>query len=148
MDGVGHAWQYAQKLKRELRYFDIETDELKPREVYIWYLGDDDHYGRHMDLELRNQLREFGILHKIHFERIAVLPEQVSEYGIPLADEGGGYEIDALNAYNPDLFKHLLLDHTDGDYFDEDIHEKVVEKFSEDYITKILNDKVTFLDSD
>lgn len=114
-----------QKLKR-----DIETGELKPRNVYLWYLGDDDSHGRHLDKELMNQLREFGILNKIHFQRIAVLPKQVREYGIPRSDEGGGYDIDALNAYRPDLFEKLLIDHID-DYFDEDIHDRVVDMFPE-----------------
>jgi hypothetical protein len=120
---------------------------MKPRNVYIWYLGDDDKYGRHMDEELRNQLNKFGILSKIHFERIAVLPKQVREYGIPKSDEGGGYDIDALNAYRPDLFRDLLIDHVD-DYFDEEIHNKVVEKFPESDINKMVNNRVKFLDDD
>ena len=144
----GWAYRYAKKLRKELYYTDVETGEHKRREeVYIKYLGDDDTYGRHMDLELRNQLKEFGILNKIKFERIAVLPHQVNEYGIPRADEGegGGYDIDALNAYRPDLFEKLLLDNIE-DCFDEDIHEKVLEKFSEEHINKIVNDKVQFLE--
>ncbi len=137
-----------QKLEGELYYTDIETGERKRREgVYVKYLGDDDKYGRHMDLELKKQLKAFGILDKIKFERIAVLPHQVREYGIPRSDEGGGFDIDALNAYKPDLFKKLLIDNIE-DCFDEGIHDKVLEKFPEEDIKKIVNDKVQFLDED
>jgi hypothetical protein len=76
-NGWGWAHTYAEMLKDELEYYDFKTRQYKPRKVYLWYLGDDDKYGRHMDGELRNQLRQFGILDKIHFERIAVLPKQV-----------------------------------------------------------------------
>jgi hypothetical protein len=98
-----------------------------------------------MDKEIKTQLNEFGILKWIKFERIAVLPQQVREYGIPRSDEGGGYNIDALNAFRPDLFEKLLIDHTDA-CFDEGIHEKVLEKFPESDIIKIVSDKIQFLD--
>jgi hypothetical protein len=61
-----------------------------------------------------------------------VLPHQVREYGIPRVDEGGGYDIEALNAYNLDLFKRLLTDNVD-DCFDKDILDMVMkEVFAEE----------------
>jgi hypothetical protein len=99
-----------------------------------------------MDLELKRQLKRFGILDKIHFERKALLPYQVREYGIPGADEGGGYDIDALNAYNLDLFKRLLTDNVD-DCFGEGIHDKVMkEVLPKKNIEKIVSDRVGFSD--
>jgi hypothetical protein len=142
-NGWGWAHTYVDLLKKELKYIDIDISNIKPRNVYIWYLGDDDKYGRHMDRELRGQLDEFGISKTVYFERIAVLPEQVREYGIPRADEGGGYEIDALNAFRPDLFERLLLDHIDP-YFDNDIHKEVLKMFSQKNINKMINDRVNF----
>jgi hypothetical protein len=103
-DGVA---DYAQKLKGELYYTDVKTGETKQRKLHLKYLGDDDKYGRHMDKQIKTQLNEFGILKWIKFERIAMLPQQVREYGIPRSDEGGGYDIDALNAFRPDLFEKL-----------------------------------------
>jgi hypothetical protein len=51
-----------QWLKAELYYTDVDTGDLKRREIYLRYLGDDDKYGKHMDEEIKNQLKEFGIL--------------------------------------------------------------------------------------
>lgn len=142
-NGWGNAYNYVKKLENELFYVDVETGETKPREeVHVKYLGDDDKYGRHMDKELRGQLKEFGILDKIHFERIAVLPHQIAEYGIP-KQEGGGYEIDALNAYGPDLFEKLLIDNI-APYFDDDIHKKVLKLFSPKNINKMINNRINF----
>jgi hypothetical protein len=146
-NGWGNAYNYVRHLKEELTYFNIDTDEIEPRNVYVWYLGDNDKYGLNMDRQLRGQLDEFGILKGIHFERIAVLPEQVSEYGIPRSDDKDkGYEIDALNAFRPDLFKQLLLDHIVS-YFNEDIHKRVLEMFSEEDINNQIGNKINFIDT-
>jgi hypothetical protein len=145
-NGWGWAYKYARKLERELYYTDIETGKIKPREeVNLWYLGDDDSYGRKMDKHLRDQLAVFGLLKRVNFKRIAVLPEQASEYGLSISDEGGGYDIDALNISNAGMFKELLHDHIDP-YFDEDIHERVLEKYPEKDINDIINRKIKFLD--
>lgn len=66
-NGWSWAHVYAKKLRRELYYTDIDTGKRKQRKVYLWYLGE---YGRDMDRDLRGQLGIFGILDKIHFERM------------------------------------------------------------------------------
>ena len=65
-------------------------------------------------------------------------PLNKGRYGIPRSDEGGGYDIDALNAFSPDLFEKLLIDHTDA-CFDGGIHEKVLQKFPELDFIKIVS---------
>jgi hypothetical protein len=76
-------------------------------------------------------------LNKIEFKRIAILPSQVQEYQLKADFEtGDGYEIDALNAFNPTAFKKLLLDHIIP-YFDEDIHNQILEAYSAEEINDI-----------
>ena len=124
------------RLKNWLYYRDIETSELTKRKIHIWYLGDSDTYGHTMDRLIIEQLRFFGLLRSIEFKRIAVIPSQVREYGlIESFDKDKGYEIDALNAFNPTGFKQLLLDHIEP-YFDERIHKLVLKKFNEQDINK------------
>ena len=131
-------WGYMEKLCRELEeelyYVDIQTGIRKEREtIHIFYLGDDDKCGRDMDDLIRRQLEFFGFgisrpgfLCGIEFKRIAVIPSQIQEYCLPVDFQTGkGHEIDALNAFNPQKFKRLLLDHITP-YFDQDIHKESV----------------------
>ena len=75
-------------------------------------------------------------MNKIEFKRIAILPSQVQEYQLKADFETGeGYEIDALNAFNPTAFK-VLLDHIIP-YFDEDIHNQILEAYSAEEINDI-----------
>jgi hypothetical protein len=147
--GWGFAHRYVNRLKHELYYFDIKTGERKRREaVHIWYLGDNDKYGLHMDNEIREQLQIFGIRNKVNFERIAVLDEQVERFNLPPNFEGeSGYEIDALNATDPEGFRRLLLEHVDL-HFDKEIHNQVLEKYSEKYIDDMISSKVKFIHED
>ena len=117
------------RLKDMLYYKDLETGEHKKRKIHVWYLGDSDTYGHRMDLLMKEQLEYFGLLSHIEFKRIAVMPPQIREYGlIESFDKDKGYEIDALNAFNPNAFRQLLLDHIEP-YFDKGIHKQVLNKF-------------------
>jgi len=134
--GWGYIHDNCQRLENEMWYKDINTDEWKRRQIHVWYLGDDDKYGRDMDRQIKEQLEFFGLLNKIEFKRIAILPSQVQEYQLRVDFETGkGYEIDALNAFNPTAFKKLLLSHITP-YFDTDIHNQILEEYS----AKEIND--------
>jgi hypothetical protein len=140
-------WGYMHDNCERLRYELLQKSfEGKQRKVFVWYLGDDDDHGRHMDKEIKSQLKYFGLWDKIHFERIGVLPEQIEEYGLPQDFESGkGYEVDALNAYNPQAFKRLIDDHIDP-FFNEDIHKKILAEHSAKSIDDLIRNKVEFLD--
>lgn len=57
------------RLTKRRHCYDIHDRETKVRNVYTWYLGDEDKYGIYMDIKLRKHLREFGILDKIRTNR-------------------------------------------------------------------------------
>ena len=115
------------------------------RNIYIFYLGDWDKYGRHMDKELELQLKHFGLWDKINFKRIGLLPEQIQEYNLPQNFEGEGYEVDALNAFNPHAFRNLILDHVDS-LFDDDIHGQILAQHPVEDIEDMILGRVKFLD--
>lgn len=150
-------WGYMEKLCRELEeeqyYIDLQTGIKMEREtIHIFYLGDDDKYGRYMDDLIIRQLEFFGFgvsrpgfLCKIEFKRIAIISSQVDEYGLPADFQTGkGYEIDALNAFNPQKFKKLLLDHITP-YFDLDIHRQLLQQNPARLIDQMVRKKVKFL---
>jgi len=41
-------------------YKDINSHEWKRRQIHVWYLGDDDKYGRDMDRHIKEQLEFLG----------------------------------------------------------------------------------------
>lgn len=134
-------WKYmkdnCERLKNEIK---LENRER----IYVWYLGDYDKIGLHMDEEIKDQLEYFGLGDFVKFERIAVLSDQVSEYNLPRNFESGsGYEIDALYPANPQKFKNLILDHINP-YFDKDIHKRVLEEHPEKTIDDMIREQVTF----
>jgi hypothetical protein len=105
-----------------------------------------------MDDLIRRQLEFFGFgvsrpgfLCEIEFKRIAVIPSQIGEYGVPTDFQTGkGYEIDALNAFNPQKFKKLLLDHITP-YFDLDIHKELLQQNPVRLVDQMVRKKVKFL---
>jgi hypothetical protein len=143
--GWGYMHDNCERLERELWYTDLNTNELRTRKgIYVFYMGDDDKYGRDMDRQIKEQLDHFGLSRYVHFERIAVIPSQVQEYGLPVDFESGkGYEIDALNAFNPVAFKQLLLDHIEP-YFDKDIHKRLLELNPAKKIDRLIRSKIKF----
>ena len=121
---------------------------MKGKRVHIWYLGDWDTKGRDMDRQIKVQLKHFGLLSRIEFKRIGVIPEQIEEYDIPLNyDKQGGksYEIDGLNALNEMAFRDLLRSNVEP-YFDEDTYERMLLKkeHAKRYINRLVRKKITF----
>jgi hypothetical protein len=143
-------WGYMEKLFRVLEkeryYTDLDTgNEIERDAIHLNYLGDDDKYGRHMDDLIKEQLEFFGLSDIVEFKRIAVVSSQVQEYGLPVDFETGkGYEIDALNAFNPQKFKKLLVDNINP-YFDLDIHDQLLEQNPARVIDRLVRKKVKSL---
>jgi hypothetical protein len=56
-------------------------DQGKP--AHLYYFGDHDPSGVHIDRVIEARLREFAPDAEIHFQRVAVRPEQIREWGLP-----------------------------------------------------------------
>jgi hypothetical protein len=147
--GWGFMRQNCERLKRELYMVDGKSEKMR-RQILLRYLGDDDVQGRRMDREIKAQLDYFGMLDLVDFKRIALTSEQEQAYGLPSNFESGeGYEVDALNAYNPKEFAKLINENIEP-YFDKDVHKAVLEReeFQAETIDTKIRSKVAFLDWD
>ena len=60
---------------------DIEAEE-KP--AYLYYFGDHDPSGLHVDRSIERRLLEFAPGSEIYFERVAVTEAQIEEYDLPM----------------------------------------------------------------
>jgi hypothetical protein len=147
--GWGYMHDNCERLKGEL-YTTGANGERMRRKILLCYLGDKDKQGEGMDHEIRNQLEFFGMLKLVDFKRIAVTKEQVKTYHLPANFESGeGYEVDALNAYNPKEFAKLI-DSQIEPYSDKDVHKAILEReeFQAETIDARIRRKVAFLDED
>jgi hypothetical protein len=91
-------------------------DQDKP--AFLYYFGDHDPSGVQIDRKIEKGLREFAPGADIHFERVAVLPEQIEEWGLPTRPtkksdsrskgfEGDSVEVDSIP---PDQLRGLVRD--------------------------------------
>ena len=51
--------------------------------AYLYYFGDHAPSGVHIDRSIEQRLREFAPQAEIHFERVAVRPEQIAAWALP-----------------------------------------------------------------
>jgi hypothetical protein len=140
--GWGYMHDNCERLRSEMLQ---SYSPSSARNVYIFYLGDWDKYGRHMDKELELQLKHFDLWDKIHFKRIGLLPEQIHEYNLPQNFDGEGYEVDALNAFDPYAFRNLILGHVDP-LFDDERHRQILAQHPVQNIEDMILSRVKFLD--
>lgn len=56
-------------------------EQNKP--AFLYYFGDHDPSGVHIDPSIERRLREFAPDAELHFERVAVRPEQIAAWGLP-----------------------------------------------------------------
>lgn len=61
----------------------IDRTKLEPEHIHIKYCGDFDPSGRNIDYYIQKRLKQLGIS-GIGFQRIAVTPEQIDKYKLPL----------------------------------------------------------------
>jgi hypothetical protein len=64
--------------------------------THIFYVGDLDPHGLKIEEHARDRMREFGS--DAEWERLAITPEQVEEYALPLSYGGHGVEAEAMPA--------------------------------------------------
>jgi hypothetical protein len=62
-------------------------------------------------------------------------------------ESGKGYEVDALNAFKTKEFAKLIRGHSDR-WFDKDIHERMLERFTPQSIDDQIRERISFLDED
>jgi hypothetical protein len=64
-------------------YEAAETIALEDKPTFIYYFGDHDPSGVHVDRRIERDLREFAPDAEIHFERVAVTEEQIHRWRLP-----------------------------------------------------------------
>jgi hypothetical protein len=64
-------------------YEAAEQIEAEGKPAFLYYFGDHDPSGVHIDMNIERQLRELAPDAEIYFERVAVLPEQIEELDLP-----------------------------------------------------------------
>jgi hypothetical protein len=57
--------------------------QAEDRPAFLYYFGDHDPSGVHIDRNIERQLRQLAPAADIHFERVAVRPEQIEAWGLP-----------------------------------------------------------------
>jgi hypothetical protein len=138
-------FECTQKLK-EL----IEVKGLEPEDITILYFGDWDPSGANIDYYIKKRLKQLGIS-GINFERVAVTPEQIDKYDLPLmpieqiAEEKKasnpnlkefkrlyGDKATHLNAFfteaHIDDFKKIACEAVD-EHYDESIYDDMIEEY-------------------
>jgi hypothetical protein len=139
-------WDNCQRL-REIQ------DTNGPEHVHVLYFGDFDPSGEDMDRSLQEYFELFDVDPDI-FERVALTPDQISKYRIPLrplkpkdsrrdsfeARHGNkAAEIDAFFATKPKAFEEMVQKAVD-DYYDESIYEEMEKKYKTSIPVEELRD--------
>ena len=60
-----------------------ETIAAEGKPAYLFYFGDNDPSGLLIDRQIETRLRQFAPEAEIHFERVAVTPEQIASMSLP-----------------------------------------------------------------
>jgi hypothetical protein len=127
----------------------MERKGLEPDDVWILYCGDWDPSGEDIDYYIQRRLRQLGII-GVHFVRVAVTPEQIEKYRLPLLPiekkkgkgkpnplmkefiRRHGEKATHLNAFFSEehlpTFKEILLDAI-NEHWDQSIYDQMVEKY-------------------
>jgi hypothetical protein len=88
-------------------YEAAEAIQEQDKPSFLYYFGDHDPSGVHIDRNIEKQLREMAPEAEIHFKRVAVLPEQIRQWNLPTRPtkrtdsraknfEGDSVEVDAI----------------------------------------------------
>jgi hypothetical protein len=88
-------------------YEAAEAIKAADKPAFLYYFGDHDPSGVHVDRQIERRLREMAPEAEIHFKRVAVLPEQIGLWNLPTRPtkktdtrsksfEGRSVEVDAI----------------------------------------------------
>lgn len=118
--------------------------EGKP--AYLYYFGDHDPSGVVIDRKIEETIREFAPHVEIHFERVAVLPHQIENLGLPTRPtkksdkrcknfEGESVEVDAIPPLVlRDMVSDCIEDHIDTSILE---NEKQTERLERECLRKM-----------
>jgi hypothetical protein len=147
----------------------LKRFQSQGKSIHILYYGDFDPSGDSMDIDLINRMRRMGLdidnkYNGVTFERIAVTLQQIKQYDLPydpdkatakkmegdrrtegfLEKYGKLYavEIDALPALIPDIFRQELVIDKVKQYYDNDIYQELLDKYSQSDVEKLLRDSI------
>jgi hypothetical protein len=92
--------------------------KAQDKPAFLYYFGDHDPSGVHIDRSIERRLREFAPDAEIHFERVAVRPEQITAWDLPTRPtkksdsrsktfQGDSVEVDAIP---PEQLRQLVHD--------------------------------------
>jgi hypothetical protein len=108
-------------------YEAAKAIEAEGKPAYLYYFGDHDLSGVHIDKAIERRLREFAPDADIHFERVAVRPEQIRQWDLPTRPtkktdsrskgfDGESVEMDAIApAHLRALVRECIEQHVDRD---------------------------------
>jgi hypothetical protein len=142
------SFSFLYKCTQELKEF-IDRTGIEPENIWILYCGDWDPSGENIDYYLQRRLRQLGLT-GIHFIRVAVTPEQIDKYHLPLLSIGQrpgkkapnpnmrefvrrhGYKATHLNAFFTEAhlpaFKEILRNAV-LEHWDKDIYQEMIEEY-------------------
>jgi hypothetical protein len=112
--------------------------EGKP--AYLYYFGDHDPSGVFIDRKIEETIREFAPGAEIHFERVAVLPEQIKEMSLPTRPskksdkrckgfEGESVEVDAIPPQTiRSMARYCIEHHIPRDVLDREVRTEKSER--------------------
>jgi hypothetical protein len=111
-------------------YEAAEAIRDRDKPAFLYYFGDHDPSGLDIPRTVEARLREFAPDAEIHFERVAVNPDQIRRWGLPTRPtkesdsrsknfEGESVEVDAIE---PAMLRRLcdecIVRHIDEDLYD------------------------------
>jgi hypothetical protein len=110
-------------------YEAAEAIKAQDKPAYLYYFGDHDPSGVHIDRSIERQLRELAPEAEIHFQRVAVLPAQIAAWSLPTRPtktsdgrskgfHGDSVEVDAIPpAQLRGLVRECIERHLDQDAY-------------------------------
>jgi hypothetical protein len=129
-------------------YEAAETIKAQGKPAHLYYFGDHDPSGVHIDRNIEKQLRLMAPASEIHFERVAVRPEQIEAWRLPTRPTkksdsrsktftGDSVEVDAIH---PQQLRQLVRDCIERHI---DQHElevvRVAERSEREIFSKLCN---------
>jgi hypothetical protein len=82
---ANHGYSSLDFLNQCIRELTPLLENFEPEDIHIKYGGDWDPPGWHMDYYIQKRLKQLGI-EGLDFKRIAVTPEQIKKYNLPLME--------------------------------------------------------------
>jgi hypothetical protein len=134
-------------------YEAAESIKAQAKPAYLYYFGDHDPSGVHIDRAIERRLREFAPGAEICFRRVAVTPDQIALWDLPTRPtkrsdsrsknfDGDSVEVDAIP---PDHLQRLVRECIQQHVDDEQLAVVRVAELSERQVLDKLTKRLTHL---